>query len=122
MVGPAVTLNARARSIVGAAIQEVCDHRGWELLAINARTNHVHIVVVASSHAAERVMGDFKAYATRALRAEGVMPAGQPVWAGHGSTVHCFTEAEVSGVIEYTIHGQGEDLPGSRLPGGDGSG
>jgi REP element-mobilizing transposase RayT len=122
MVGPSVMLNAKARYMVGAAIQEVCAHRGWELLAMNVRTNHVHIVVVASSHAAERVMGDFKAYATRARRAGGLICADQPAWAGHGSTVHCFTDAEVGGVIEYTDHYQGGGLSGSKLQGLDRSG
>jgi REP element-mobilizing transposase RayT len=121
MRSPAITLDGRSRAVVAAAILDVCTHRGWDLLALNVRTNHAHIVVEASSNSAERVMGDFKAYATRAMRASGLLAAGQPTWAGHGSTVHCFTEAEVAGVIEYTNHGQGDDLPGGTLPGLDAS-
>ena len=33
------------RDVVLEAIQEVCAHRGWSLLAAHVRSNHVHTVV-----------------------------------------------------------------------------
>src|SRR5450755_2746009 len=54
------------RDAVLEAIQEVCVHRGWSLLAAHVRSNHVHTVVEAEV-SPERVMGDFKAYASRRL-------------------------------------------------------
>src|ERR1035438_8833216 len=54
------------RDAVLEAIQEVCVHRGWSLLAAHVRSNHVHTVVEAETPP-ERVMADFKAYASRRL-------------------------------------------------------
>ena len=54
------------REAVLEAIQEVCTHRGWRLLAAHVRSNHVHTVVEAEIPP-ERVMSDFKTYASRRL-------------------------------------------------------
>jgi hypothetical protein len=54
------------RDAVLEAIQEVCEHRGWSLLAAHVRSNHVHTVVEAEVPP-ERVMTDFKAYGSRRL-------------------------------------------------------
>src|ERR1700730_177220 len=40
----AITLNDAQHALVELAIREVCEHRGYLLLAVNARTNHVHSV------------------------------------------------------------------------------
>lgn len=47
-----VTLSAADRATVEAACREHCDHRGWRLHAVNARTNHVHVVVVSGGRQA----------------------------------------------------------------------
>ena len=54
------------RDAVWEAMQEVCAHRGWSLLAAHVRSNQVHTVVEAEV-APERIMSDFKAYASRRL-------------------------------------------------------
>jgi REP element-mobilizing transposase RayT len=54
------------RDAVLKGIQEVCVHRGWSLLVAHVRSNHVHTVVEAEVPP-ERVMSDFKAYASRHL-------------------------------------------------------
>jgi len=41
-------LNPKQRRVVDEAIRETCRIRKWSLLAVNARTNHVHTVVTAS--------------------------------------------------------------------------
>jgi REP element-mobilizing transposase RayT len=56
-------LDRLRRDAVLRAIQEVCAYRGWNLLAAHVRSNHVHTVVEAEDPP-ERVMGDFKAYAS----------------------------------------------------------
>ena len=43
----AYSLDETRRNTVLAAIQEVCAHRGWRLLAAHVRTTHVHTVVEA---------------------------------------------------------------------------
>src|SRR5437868_7061684 len=49
MTRPPVLLTPRQREIIEAAIYEVCEHRGYALKAVNARSNHVHAVVSAQS-------------------------------------------------------------------------
>ena len=62
----AYNLDQNRRDAVLEAIQEVCGQRGWSLLAAHVRSNHVHTVVQAEVPP-ERVMNDFKAYASRRL-------------------------------------------------------
>lgn len=71
MHGAPYSLGSAQRATVLRAIQQVCAHRGWILLAAHVRTNHVHVVVDAGIDP-ERVMRDFKAYAARAKSDEGV--------------------------------------------------
>ena len=59
-------LDKESRQVVRDAIQAVCVHREWSLLAAHVRTTHVHAVVAADAHP-QRIMVDFKAYASRAL-------------------------------------------------------
>jgi len=54
-------LDKTARETVLTAIGEVCEIRGWTLLAAHIRMTHVHVVVEAETRP-ERVMRDFKAY------------------------------------------------------------
>ncbi len=53
-------LSPRQRRIVDEAIRETCRIRKWSLLALNARTNHVHVVVTAHKKP-ELVLNAFKA-------------------------------------------------------------
>lgn len=59
-------LDFESRAVVLQALQEVCLHRSWGLLAAHVRTNHVHVVVEAEVRP-EKIMSDFKSYASRAL-------------------------------------------------------
>lgn len=97
------------RTVVHEAIRSTCAHRGWNLMALNVRTNHVHAVVTANT-AKERVLADLKAWATRSLRAAGVAPHDTPVWSHHGSTRALLTEAAVEAAIQYVLFEQGPDL------------
>src|SRR5215216_2639217 len=45
LLHPPVTLDAVSRSSVEKAIWYLCEKRGWTLLAINVRTNHIHVVI-----------------------------------------------------------------------------
>ncbi len=59
-------LDRDSRAAVLEALREVCVHRGWTLFAAHVRTNHVHVVVEAEVRP-EKVMNDFKSYASRGL-------------------------------------------------------
>ena len=92
------------RSIVEDAIKEVCRIREYNLHGLNVRSNHVH-VVIACSGAPARVMDSFKAYATRALWAAGLLGADEKAWSRHGSTKYLWTDAEPS-ALDYVLYAQ----------------
>jgi REP element-mobilizing transposase RayT len=103
-------LGARERRIVEKAIREVCAARGFKLIALNVRTNHVH-VVVGNSGQPERMMDSFKAYATKALRNAGLITDKQRPWSRHGSTKYLWTDDHIVEAANYVANGQGGELP-----------
>ncbi len=112
MKGRPAYFDEPARKIIERSFAETCSYRGWQLLAVHCRTNHVH-AVASAMRPPEGVMHDLKTYATRALRAAGRFEPRQPVWASHGSTRYLWNEHDVSAACTYTIDGQGMPLPGS---------
>lgn len=103
--GPVMFSDAERR-IVHKAIEECAEFRGWKILAMNVRTNHVHVVVQAPSHTPERVMNDFKTRATRILRERGLRPNEGRVWTQHGSTRWVNDEASLAAAIDYVLNQQ----------------
>jgi len=102
-------LAADSAQLIEATIAEVCRHRRWSLHAVHARTNHVHIVA-SGNKSPERMMNDFKAWATRRLREHNFVTGTQTVWADHGSTPYLWTNAQVLAAIEYVKNWQGGPL------------
>ena len=78
-------LESEARRITLEALQSVCTYRQWFAHAVHVRTTHVH-AVIGGDTAAERMLSDFKAYATRALRRAFPGTQRRRYWAHHGST------------------------------------
>jgi REP element-mobilizing transposase RayT len=101
----AFVLERAMRAAVDASVRETCMARGWTMLALNVRTNHVH-VVVAAGHSPERVMTDLKAWATRRLVADGLIRRGRPVWSRHGSTRWLWDERDVTAACAYVEEAQ----------------
>jgi REP element-mobilizing transposase RayT len=95
------------RDAVLVAIQEVCAHRGWGLLAAHVRSNHVHIVVEAEVPP-ERVMSDFKVYGSRRLNRMRLDEPNRKRWARRGSTRRLWKPQQVSAAIQYVVAEQGE--------------
>ena len=95
--------------IVLQAIQEVCQYRGWSLLAAHVRTNHGHVVVQAFSPP-EKVLNDFKAYASRHLNQAGIDGSDCKRWTRRGSTRYLWKPEQVEAAIHYTVREQGEPL------------
>lgn len=102
------SLDMEQRMAVLETLHEVCIHRGWTLLAANVRTNHVH-VVVESAVQPEKVMNDFKAYASRRLNRLGDKER-RTRWARHGSTRWLWTDQDVRDAIRYVVEEQGEAM------------
>lgn len=105
----AYSLDRDGRAVVLAALREVCSHRGWNLLAAHIRTNHVH-AVVESEVRPEKVMNDFKSYASRGLRRLGRDGPDRKYWARHGSTRWLWMDGDVREAVRYVVEGQGEEM------------
>ena len=106
MSQPTYTLDEARRAIVRDAIVSLAKERGWQMLAVHVRTNHVHVVVSADGDP-DRMMADMKARASRMLTRAGFESADRKRWARHGSTRHLRTSEEVDDKIDYTLNRQG---------------
>ncbi|MGH2609487.1 MAG: transposase [Tepidiformaceae bacterium] len=100
----------RERGVVHRTTEEVCQYRGWQLHALNVRTNHVHLVATARCHP-DKVMGDVKRWSTRRLAEAGLVDQGSKVWTTHGSTRFLWNRRDLRAACEYVMHRQGPDLP-----------
>ncbi|MEZ5949662.1 MAG: transposase [Planctomycetaceae bacterium] len=98
-----VVLTSRQRECVETVIQQICEFRVWSLLAINVRTNHVHVVVTATE-SPERVMNTFKSWASRKLNEIN----GQKIrwWTRHGSTRYVNQDSHLKAAIRYVMEQQ----------------
>lgn len=103
-------LSPRQRRIVDEAIRETCRIRKWSLLALNVRTNHIHVVVTAHRKP-ELVLNAFKANATRRLREEGLWGYPSSPWAFKGSKRRLWNEKSLERAIDYVLYGQGDEPP-----------
>ncbi len=80
-------------------------------MAINVRTNHIHVVVVAPGKSVSIVLNALKANSTRLMRERDAWKSERSPWSDKGSTRYLWNDESVRGACEYTIFGQGDDLP-----------
>lgn len=109
MSQPAYVLVHEHRELVLTALHRVCAYRLWTMHAAHVRTNHVHIVVSATA-TPERILIDFKAYASRALNEAGHESLVRNRWTRHGSTRYLWDEASLLGAIDYVVDRQGSPV------------
>ena len=102
-------LDSVRRIAVLEAVREVCSHRGWNLLAAHVRTTHVHAIVEAEVKP-EKIMKDFKSYASRKLNRLKCDTPNRKRWAHHGSTRWLFQDENVRQAIRYVVDEQGEPM------------
>ena len=100
-------LDEAARTVVLAAVQKHGAYRGWSLLAAHVRSNHVHIVVEAEAQP-ERIMNEFKSYASRELNQLTSEGPDRKRWARHGGTRWLWKDEDVRKALQYVIDEQGE--------------
>ncbi len=115
MSQPSYEMDAVRRQTVLAALREVCAYRRWRLWAAHVRARHVHIVVTADA-APEKVMNDFKTYASRALNRAGLDEPTRKRWTRHGSTRYINDEGHLAAAINYVINRQGEKMETYEAP------
>ena len=102
-------LDKDERICVLESIKEVCEFRGYKLLAINIRTNHLHAVVSAQIQP-EKITNDFKSYATRNLRSKGFIDKDRIVWARGKSSKYLWRQRHVEIAVDYVLFGQGDEI------------
>jgi REP element-mobilizing transposase RayT len=100
-----VSLSPSDRITIENSIREHCQIRGWKVLAVNPRTNHVHVVVVANAPP-ETVRDQLKANCTRALRQQPVPLIAEKTWATGGDIEFIDDENELECVITYVLDAQ----------------
>jgi REP element-mobilizing transposase RayT len=106
-----VTLDAARRRSVNKAIGQTCSKRGWRLLAINVRTNHIHAVVAIGGKRPKDALIALKANATRQLREDGLWVHEHTPWAEKGSKRNLWNERSIWEACNYVNNSQGDDLP-----------
>ena len=105
MKGDALSLEPKDRKAVEDSCHKHCDHRGWTLLAVNARTNHVHAVVV-TDHSPQITRDQLKANATRGLRQQSEPLVAERTWSKGGDCEVLDTEDDIFNAVTYVIDGQ----------------
>lgn len=105
-----IILDEPMRSVVEAAIRDVCSHRKYVLRALNIRSNHGH-VVVSGNTTPEKLTEAFKSYSTRALRNAGLVEKDCKIWSRHGSTRYLWKPRFVDAAIHYVLYFQGDEFP-----------
>ncbi len=90
-----VELDAQRRNVVEKAIRKTCQKRNWGLLAINVRTNHVHVVEKTCSKNPDQVLIALKANATREMRENSVWNSEDTPWADKGSKKWLWNEKDI---------------------------
>jgi REP element-mobilizing transposase RayT len=96
-----VVLTPAQRELVMATIRAHCQVRGWVLHAVNARTNHVH-VVVSGDCKPDVMMDQFKAWCSRRLNEQyGKRPRW---WTKHGSTKWIFDDDYLYNATNYVVN------------------
>ena len=108
MRADAVILTPAQRAVVDTVIAEHAAFRGWELHAVNCRTNHAHVVVAAGDCPIELPREQFKAWCSRRLK-EQAGADGHPRanwWTERGWDVYSDDDEELASVVEYVLERQ----------------
>ncbi len=123
--GEPILVNLEQARALLTQFQETSVVRGWGVLAVAVMANHVHLVVgVSGDPSPKKVLGDFKAYGSRALTKGWGRPASETWWTSRGSKRKLVGRRAVVGGVEYVrgqfnplivwINPQLEDLSGQR--------
>ena len=94
-------LSPEQRVILEQECQRHCDHRCWHLWVVNARSNHIHIVVPATEYSGKTVRDQLKANCTRRLRERWTVFCDRPVWTVGGDWECINSEDDLETVCVY---------------------
>ncbi len=108
--GAPIRIDAEQAQILLKQFHETAAYRGWQLLAIAIMNNHVHLVVVVNGDPdPTKMLGDFKAYGSRALSGRWGKPTSDTWWTYGGSKRKLPDEQAVHAAISY-VRSQFEPL------------
>jgi REP element-mobilizing transposase RayT len=108
--GTPIRIDEEKAQVLLHQFQETAAHRGWMLRAVAIMNNHVHLVVsVQSDPDPTKMLGDFKAYGSRALNARWGKPPGDRWWTYAGSKRKLPDERAVQAAISY-VRSQSQPL------------
>ena len=99
-------LSPDERAAVERQCERHCQHRAWHPWTVNARSNHVHVVVTAAGFSGKAVRDQLKAKATRALRERWPHFRDRPVWTVGGDWVCLNSEHDVEQACLYVSEAQ----------------
>lgn len=109
MKGGEFTLTKPMRDSVLQTIKEVCQFRGYELFAVNIRSNHFHTVVSASANP-DTIATSFKSYATRNLRELKLISGETKIWSRGQSCRYLWNQEQLEKTANYVAFGQGDAI------------
>ena len=114
MAEPAVRLTPEQREIVTQAVRDHCRIKGWQLHAVNVRSNHVHVVLTCPCPG-EQARDQFKQWAGRRLSDHAglttpvAQKAGRRRWFTEGGDVRPIDdERYFANAVEYVTELQGD--------------
>jgi REP element-mobilizing transposase RayT len=100
--GEVIRINGAQAEVLLAQFRETAGVRGWWLHAVAIMANHVHWVVsVPGDPDPEKILGDFKAWGSRALNQRWGKPASETWWTAGGSKRRRKTRQALLESIEY---------------------
>jgi REP element-mobilizing transposase RayT len=99
---PPIHINRKEAEAVLHQFHETATFRAWQLIAAAVMANHCHIVVgVPSDPNPSKILGDFKAYASRALNRRWNKPVAGTWWTESGSKRKLKDELAILGAAAY---------------------
>jgi REP element-mobilizing transposase RayT len=105
MAQPEFVLTPELRRRVDAVLREACGWRRWEVIALNVRSNHVHLVLTGEPESTNPITV-LKARVSRVLWEEGLVARPTAIWARGGSHRLLRRAAEVDAAVDYVLNRQ----------------
>lgn len=103
---PILLLSPEQRVVVEDECRKHSEHRSWKVWAVNARTNHVHVVVSVHGYSGATARDQLKANATRGLRSTWTAFCDRPVWSVGGDWECVNGEDDLETVCLYVSEAQ----------------
>ncbi len=111
MKSPAMYLDLEKAETLLLQFQETAGYRDWTLRAVAIMANHYHIVVqVPADPNPDKILANFKAYATRRLNRRYGEPPSETWWTDKGSKRKLPDERALAAAIDYVLYKQSNPL------------